>query len=406
MNVDDRAWDAYQKVNRQFAQKIAEDVEDDDMIWIHDYHLMLVPQMLREEIGDTKKNIKIGFFLHTPFPSSYMFIRLPYAKAILEGLLQCDLIGFHTYDYVGHFLSSCSKILHVTTTPNGVQLVENGVKRSVHVGAFPIGIDPEGLQKGMESKDVIERIQEYRSSYYKNKRVIISVDRLDYIKGLPHKFHAFDMFLQQYPEEVGKAVLVQVAVPSREDVPEYNELKSQLNQLCGLINSKYASPGYTPVEFMYRSVDKTTLLSLYGMSDICLVTSIRDGMNLVSYEYIACHEKTHGQLVISEFAGAAHSLKGCIVINPWDAANCIEGIKKAFELTSEQKEKNWKKMWQYVSKYTSAYWGQTFTEELARIGPGYSLPRNPELEPNVNAVNGRSHSQHPDDSEEHAMGTM
>lgn len=331
---------------------------------------MLVPQMLRGEIDKSKKNIKIGFFLHTPFPSSYIFFRLPYAKPLLEALLHCDLVGFHTYDYVGHFLSSCSKILNLPTTPNGVQFVKNGVVKSVHVGAFPIGIDPLAQQTTMKSDQVQKLIKEFQRSHYKDKKVIISVDRLDYIKGLPHKLHAFDMFLKTYPNQIGKVVLVQVAVPSREGVSEYSDLRSQLNKMCGLINSKYAKPGYCPLEFMFRSIDKDTLIALYAIADVCLVTSVRDGMNLVSYEYIACHNKSHGQLVISEFTGAAHSLKGCITINPWDINNTVEGLQRAIEVDADERERNWQKMWKYVNKYTSAYWGQIFCEELARIGSG------------------------------------
>lgn len=364
MNFEEEPWEAYVEVNKLFAQEIAKDVKDGDAVWVHDYHLMLLPQMLREQLDRVNTKAKIGFFLHTPFPSSTEFCKLPYRETILDGLLRADLIGFHTYDYARHFLSACSKALNLPTTPNGVEFKD----RTVHVGAFPIGIDPEKQIDGVKKNAVMQLVSGRKAKFYEDKQVIVSVDRLDYIKGLPHKFHAFDQFLENNPDKVGKVVLIQIAVPSRQDVEEYQTLCSHIGELAGRINAKYGNVEYTPLVYRFSSVPFDELLALYAMSDVCLVTSTRDGMNLVAYEYIACQAKTHGQLVISEFAGAAQSMKGCIVINPWDAGDIMEGLKKALEMNPKQKEMNWLKMNEYVLKFTSAHWGQSFIEELARVG--------------------------------------
>lgn len=213
---------------------MVKDVQDGDMIWVHDYHLMLLPQMLREEIGDTKKNVKIGFFLHTPFPSSEIYRILPVREELLTGVLSCDLVGFHTYDYARHFLSSCARILEVQTTPNGVELKG----KYVTVAAFPIGIDPEKFHKQLEQAATRNRI-EFLKKKFEGVKLIVGVDRLDYIKGVPQKLHALEVFLTEHPEWVGKVVLVQVAVPSREDVEEYQNLRAVVNELVGRINGKF-----------------------------------------------------------------------------------------------------------------------------------------------------------------------
>lgn len=367
MTFEEPPWEAYVKVNRMFARKVAEDVRNNDIVWIHDYHLMLMPKLLREELKQLQKSpkaLKIGFFLHIPWPSSVEFMKLPYREEILSSLLNADLCGFHTYDYARHFLSACHKILGLTTSPNGVMYND----RNVHVGAFPIGINPEKELAAMKKDVVINRVKELKDGSFRDRSVIISVDRLDYIKGLPHKFHAFDMFLENNPEFVGKAVLLQIVVPSRQDVKEYQILRSHISELAGRINAKYGTVTYQPIVYRHTSVSHDELVAMYALADICFVTSTRDGMNLVSYEYIACQYENHGQLVISEFAGAAQSMKGSIVINPWDTNDMIEALRKALTLSPEKKKENWEKMWDYVNAYTSAHWGISFVDELTSIG--------------------------------------
>ncbi|CCE88986.1 Piso0_001781 [Millerozyma farinosa CBS 7064] len=363
MNFDENAWAAYIEANREFCHEIVQQVEDDDIIWVHDYHLMLLPQMLREELKG-KKNIRIGFFLHTPFPSSEIYRILPVRKEILVGVLSCDLIGFHTYDYARHFLSSVSRIVaNVTIWPNRIDYAG----RSVAVGAFPIGIDVDKFTEGLKRPNVIERIQQLKNKF-KDTKIIVGVDRLDYIKGVPQKLHAFEIFLTENPDWIGKVVLVQVAVPSRGDVEEYQSLRATVNELVGRINGKFGTVEFVPIHFMHKSVSFDELISLYYLSDVCLVSSTRDGMNLVSYEYIACQQDNKGALILSEFAGAAQSLNGAIIVNPWNTEELSDAIKESLTLPDEKKAHNFQKMFDYIAKYTSAFWGESFVKELAKHG--------------------------------------
>ncbi|KAK7739704.1 Trehalose-6-P synthase/phosphatase complex synthase subunit [Cytospora paraplurivora] len=369
ITFDESAWAAYHEVNSLFAQTVVADVQDNDMIWVHDYHLMLLPEMLRELIGTSKKNVKIGFFLHTPFPSSEIYRILPVREALLKGLLYCDLIGFHTYDYARHFLSSCSRILGVTTTPNGVEL--NG--KFITVGAFPIGIDPEKFVDALKTPKVTERIAAL-SRKFEGVKLIVGVDRLDYIKGVPQKLHALEVFLTEHPEWIGKIVLVQVAVPSRQDVEEYQNLRAVVNELVGRINGKFGTIEFMPIHFLHQSVSFDELTALYAMSDVCFVSSTRDGMNLVSYEYIATQRERHGVMILSEFTGAAQSLSGSLIVNPWNTEEMANALHDAVTMSAEQREANYRKLEKYVFKYTSAWWGKQFVTEMKRLdataGPG------------------------------------
>lgn len=349
-------------MNLLFAKTVAKDVQDGDMIWVHDYHLMLLPEMLRNELGNSRKNIKIGFFLHTPFPSSEIYRILPVREALLHGVLHCDLIGFHTYDYARHFLSSCSRILETSTTPNGVEY--NG--KFVTVGAFPIGIDPDKFVEGLKQPKVQERIA-VLSRKFEGVKLIVGVDRLDYIKGVPQKLHALEVFLTEHPEWIGKIVLVQVAVPSRQDVEEYQNLRAVVNELVGRINGKFGTIEFMPIHFLHQSVNFEELCALYAVSDVCLVSSTRDGMNLVSYEYIATQHDRHGVMILSEFTGAAQSLNGSLIVNPWNTEELANAIHDAVTMSPEMREANFRKLERYVFKYTSSWWGQSFVTELTRV---------------------------------------
>ncbi|CAK4004427.1 glycosyltransferase family 20 [Lecanosticta acicola] len=365
ITFDESAWDGYVEANRLFAKEIARDVQDNDLVWIHDYHLMLLPAMLREELnrGESKpKNVKFGFFLHTPFPSSEIYRILPVRNEILQGVLHCDLVGFHTYDYARHFLSSCARILGLPTTPNGVEFQG----KLVTVGAFPIGIDPDKFTQAMEKDNVIRRIDALKKKF-EGVKIIVGVDRLDYIKGVPQKLHALEVFLTEHPEWIGKVVLVQVAVPSRQDVEEYQNLRAVVNELVGRINGKFGTIEFMPIHFMHKSVSFDELTALYSISDVCLVSSTRDGMNLVSYEYIACQQERHGALILSEFTGAAQSLNGALVVNPWNTEELADSIHDAVTMGDEQRALNYQKLAKYVNKYTSAWWGESFVSELTRI---------------------------------------
>ncbi|KAK5115709.1 hypothetical protein LTR62_000798 [Meristemomyces frigidus] len=365
VTFDESAWDAYCEVNRIFAREIAKDVKDNDLVWVHDYHLLLMPAMLREELAKLDKppsNVKLAFFLHTPFPSSEIYRILPVRNEILEGVLHCDLIGFHTYDYARHFLSSCARILGLPTTPNGVEF--HG--KLVSVGAFPIGIDPEKFINGLQKENVKRRIEKLEKTF-EGQKVIVGVDRLDYSKGMPQKLHALEVFLTEHPEWIGKVILVQVAVPSRQDVEEYQNLRGVINELIGRINGKFGTVDFTPIHFLHKTVSFDELIALYAVADVCLVTSTRDGMNLVSFEYVACQNKRHGSLILSEFPGAAQFLNGSLVVNPWNTEELADAIHESVTMSDEQRAINYDKMGTYVNKYTSAWWGQSFVSELTKI---------------------------------------
>ncbi|KAL1847613.1 Trehalose-6-P synthase/phosphatase complex synthase subunit [Paecilomyces lecythidis] len=359
---DENAWEAYREANLIFAKTIAKEAEDGDLIWVHDYHLMLLPEMLREELNALgKKNIRMGFFLHTPFPSSEIYRILPVRSELLRGVLHCDLIGFHTFDYARHFLSSCSHILGLVTTPSSVKFQG----KTVSVGAFPIGIDPEKFAEGLKSPKVQSRIASLENKF-QGMKLMVSVDRLDYIKGIPQKMHALEVFLSNHPEWVGKVVLVQVAVPSRQDVEEYQNLRAVVNELVGRINGKFGTVDYMPIHFMHKSVSFDELLSLYAVSDACVVSSTRDGMNLVSFEYIASQKKRKGVLILSEFAGAAQSLNGALVVNPWNTEELAKAYQEAMSMDDDQRAQKFDKLDKYINKYTSAFWGKSFVTELAQ----------------------------------------
>lgn len=368
INFDENAWLAYNEANMAFSREIEKNVSDNDIVWVHDYHLMLLPEMLRSAIKEKAlKNVKLGWFLHTPFPSSEIYRILPVRQEILRGVLSCDLVGFHTYDYARHFLSSVQRVLDVNTLPNGVEF--DG--RFVNVGAFPIGIDVDTFTDGLKEESVIERITKLKETF-KDVKIIVGVDRLDYIKGVPQKLHAMEVFLNEHPEWIGKVVLVQVAVPSRGDVEEYQYLRSVVNELVGRINGQFGTVEFVPIHFMHKSIPFQELISLYAVSDVCLVSSTRDGMNLVSYEYIACQQEKKGSLILSEFTGAAQSLNGALIVNPWNTDELAESIHESLTIPTEKKDANWEKLYKYISKYTSAFWGENFVHELSTIVPNDS----------------------------------
>ncbi|GHJ88576.1 hypothetical protein NliqN6_4978 [Naganishia liquefaciens] len=427
MNFDESHWLAYREANMRFAEVVHSFVEAGDMVWVQDYHLMLLPMLLRTMItgqtaqGETtrkelsrvavgvptdiashlgldegvadvdpyeededrelharwaaakeqadraaeangKPGVKIGFFLHTPFPSSEIYRILPVRREILLGVLQCDLIGFHTYDYARHFLSSCTRILGLPTMPNGV----NFEGRYAHVGTFPIGIEPMQFVEGLRRDKVQTRLNQLEKRF-DGIKVIIGVDRLDYIKGVPQKLHAMEIFLEQHPEMIGKVVLVQLAIPSRQDVEEYQNLRSMVNELVGRINGQFGTVEWVPIHFMHTSVPFEELTAMYALSDACLVTSTRDGMNLVAYEYISCQREKHGVMILSEFAGAAQSLNGSVIMNPWDVQSTADAIHAAVTMDAETRKSNHEKLWRYVSTHTSERWGTDFVTDLKRI---------------------------------------
>ncbi|CDF33503.1 unnamed protein product [Chondrus crispus] len=355
---DFKYWDAYSKANHRFAEAVMQVYEPGDLVWVQDYHLMLLPSLLRKRIRD----VTIGFFLHTPFPSSEVYRILPVRSKVLQGVLAADLIGFHTYDYARHFLSVCTRILGLDASPKGVTYKDH----FANVGIFPIGIDPNAWIKALRSPSVKERILELEEKF-RGKKVLLGVDRLDYIKGVPHKLMAFRNLLSNHPEWKERVVLVQIGVPSRTEVDEYKKLISQTNELVGRINAQYGSVEYAPIVFINQSVNFDDLCALYTVADVAVVTSIRDGMNLVSYEYVVCQQERHGVLVLSEFAGSAQSLSSAIRVNPWNTEELANAMHEALTVPERERAlKHWK-LYHYVTKHTAAFWARSFVSELQQI---------------------------------------
>lgn len=356
-----RFWEGYQKVNQKFADAIIANASDNDTIWVHDYQLMLVPQMIRKE----RPNVRIGYFLHIPFPSFEIFRTLPYRESLLKGVLGADLIGFHTYDYERHFLSSINRIVGAEVSFN--EVVWDG--RNIHVDTFPMGIDYQKFHTTAKNqlqnnKTDAALKSRFLMKTHKDKKIVLSIDRLDYTKGIANRLRGFNTFLKKYPEYRGKVELIMLAVPSRTDVPQYQLLKKEVDELVGRLNGKFASAEWTPVHYFYRTLPFENLIDLYTSSDIALITPIRDGMNLVAKEFIASRVDQKGVLILSEMAGAAAELTEALNINPNSYDQIADTLKKAFEMPAEEQVHRNKLMQKRLERYDVAKWANDFMDLL------------------------------------------
>ncbi|EOY27866.1 hypothetical protein QUC31_012721 [Theobroma cacao] len=348
--------DAYKKANQMFADVVNEHYEEGDVVWCHDYHLMFLPKCLKER----NNKMKVGWFLHTPFPSSEIHRTLPSRSELLRSVLAADLVGFHTYDYARHFVSACTRILGLEGTPEGVE--DQG--KLTRVAAFPIGIDSDRFIRALELPQVQDHMKELKERFA-GRKVMLGVDRLDMIKGIPQKILAFEKFLEENPNWRDKVVLLQIAVPTRTDVPEYQKLTSQVHEIVGRINGRFGTLTAVPIHHLDRSLDFPALCALYAVTDVALVTSSRDGMNLVSYEFVACQASKKGVLILSEFAGAAQSLgAGAILVNPWNITEVASSIGYALNMPADEREKRHHHNFMHVTTHTSQEWAATFVSEL------------------------------------------
>ena len=349
---DETYWHAYKKVNEHFCRDIVEDLRSDDKVWVHDYQLMLLPALLRAKRPD----IKIGFFLHIPFPSFELLRLLPYREEILEGLLGADLIGFHEYDYVRHFLSSVYRICNYEPHLNEL-MVHN---RLVRVDAFPMGIDYRRYADSVKEPEVIQEIKKIKRQ---NKlQLIISVDRLDYTKGLLKRLEAFDWFLGRYPEYQGKVKLIVVAVPSRTKVDEYAELRKEIECSVSRINGGYGTLDWMPISYLYCSMPFEKLTALYAAADIAMITPLRDGMNLVAKEFVACQQDKEcpGILILSEMAGAASELAEAVIVNPHDKNAIADALQQSLQMPVDERIRRNELMQKRLSRYTVTRWANDF----------------------------------------------
>lgn len=429
---------AYKKFNKKFCKRILQIVQPGDVVWVHDYHLMLLPQMLKERV-----DVKVAYFLHTPFPSDEVFYKLPNCKEILRGMLASDKIAFHLPEYRAQFIDACKKCLNISDfinenkkefsskelnktfikdssvkmnqsnqsnqpkensqvknknhseislkkleegskekckisqndslsviklTNNSFYKTVKGIKYSttfietnkkIELSAIPIGIDPKMFTDTLKKENVQKRIKEIKEKF-KDKKIILGVDRTDYIKGMPHRMKAYEQFIKEYGKN---AVYLQVAVPSRLNIFEYSKLVSKLMFFSGEINNEIDN---SDVFLLNSSVNFEELCALYASADVLLITSLRDGMNLVALEYLACQEINKGVLVLSKFAGAVDTLPGCLVINPWCFSEVTNTLNKALNMSSEEKERRYSINKGNFTKFTAVYWAKKNVEVLLK----------------------------------------
>lgn len=357
-------WETYKAVNQKFADTILEKAADDDTIWVHDYQLMLVPQMVREK----RPNISIGFFLHIPFPSFEIFRTLPWRTEILTGLLGVDLIGFHTYDYERHFLSSVRRLLGLEVSFNDIYLDNRVIK----VDSFPMGIDykkfseaaKEHSQRDETQKSELQKRLDTHKKSAPDAKFFLSIDRLDYSKGIAKRLNAYEYFLNKYPEYKEKVRLIILAVPSRSNVPQYKLLKKEIDELVGRINGELSTVSWTPIWYFYRSMPFENLIDLYTTCDIAWLTPIRDGMNLVAKEYIATRTDKTGVLILSEMAGSANEMNESLLINPNNFEQIADTLHKAITMPKKEQQERNTVLQKRLARYNVEKWANDFMTSL------------------------------------------
>ncbi|WP_209330249.1 bifunctional alpha,alpha-trehalose-phosphate synthase (UDP-forming)/trehalose-phosphatase [Lunatimonas salinarum] len=358
INYKDAYWDAYYEVNRKFCDAILAYAEPEDTIWVHDYQLLLLPMMLREALPDAT----IAFFQHIPFPSYEIIRMLPWRRQLLEGMVGADLIGFHTYDDMRHFLSAVGRILGLSNESGYIQADH----RLVNVDSFPMGIDYDKFANAAISQKTLTKRKKFKDQLG-GQKLLITIDRLDYSKGIPQRIRAFDRLLDQREDFHGKVSMIMVVVPSRAKVQSYKELKTEIDTLVGRINSKYSTLNWVPIHYFYRSFPFEELSAFYSMSDIALVTPLRDGMNLVCKEFVASKTDQDGVLILSEMAGASKELVDAILVNPNDISAVEQAIVAALTMSDEEKKSRIASMQSSLKKYDIFQWVEVFMDRLAHV---------------------------------------
>ena len=363
-------WDAYVAVNRRFADQAAEVAADNAVVWVQDYQLQLVPQMLREQRPD----LRIGFFLHIPFPPGELFGQIPWRRQLLEGLLGADLVGFQLPGAAANFVRLVRARVGYKTHRDTVYLPDG---RSVHARAFPISIDSAGLEELARKPETEKRAREIRENLGNPKQLLLGVDRLDYTKGIIQRLRAFGELLSDEVLDIEDVVFVQVATPSRERVEQYRVLRDDIDRLVGRINGDLGHIGPQPITYLHASYPREEMAALFRAADVMVVTPLRDGMNLVAKEYVACRYDGQGALVLSEFAGASAELKQAFLVNPYD----INGLKSSLlaAMRSDRRElgRRMRAMRKQVTENDIAKWASEFLTELRRERPPHSKTTRP-----------------------------
>lgn len=352
-----RTWDAYKKANRLFAEEVIRLATPSSTIWVHDYQLLLVPELLRNAWPTSK----IGFFLHIPFPSPEVMKQLPHAPQLTFGLLGADLLGFHTKGYSNNFLAYCKESNIGTVMERKVALV----KRLVRVAEFPIGIDYVKFSQATKRRLVQFEVARLRWKY-RGKKVIVAFDRLDPTKGFLERLRAYRTLLQEHPELHKKILLVMVANPSRTSVPEYIQLKESVEKLVAKINAEFGTRSWKPIEYQYTTMGYQKIAALFGRADVGFIVPIRDGMNLVTKEYVASQQRSPGVLVLSETAGSAEELKDAIMVNPHKQRTIVDGLYKALTMSPKELSRRVIKMQKHLARFTVDKWAQGFIDNLQK----------------------------------------
>jgi trehalose 6-phosphate synthase/phosphatase len=353
-------WESYESANAAFAERVLKASRPTDLIWVQDFHLMLLPGMVRRR----RSRARIGWFCHIPWPGHDFFEILPWRRAILDGLLGADLLGFHTEGYADNFLGCVDALVpdaRVDFARKSVRLSDH----TVRVTVSPIGIPLDEIQTLASDPEVtaeVERIQRWVD----NRRIILGVDRLDYTKGIPHRIHAFEQLLRSDRAARNRYVLVQIMVPSRTDVRAYADLKTEIDRLVGDINGRFSSAGRVPIQYFYRNLPATQLYAHYRAADVALVTPLRDGMNLVALEFAACRIHGGGVLVLSEFAGAAQYLNDALIVNPYDIQGLSHTLREALAMPAEEAARRMHGLRAQVHKLDVHRWADDYLDQLEK----------------------------------------
>ncbi|CAN5556974.1 bifunctional alpha,alpha-trehalose-phosphate synthase (UDP-forming)/trehalose-phosphatase [soil metagenome] len=361
MRYDPAWWHQYHVVNQRFADQVLQMAQPGDLVWVHDYQLMLVPSMLHERMPE----LKIGFFLHTPFPSFETFRCHPKSRELVTGILGANLIGFHTFGYMRHFRSTVLRLLGIESD---ITRIRSDDGHTSVMGVFPIGINAKKFTETLDSPEFAERDAEL-NAWNAGKRVVLSVERMDYTKGILHRLDAIERFLAECEDRDGIKFIF-VSVPSREEVEEYKELRAETEARIGRINGKYATISSSPIRFIHGSVNFIDLCALYATADVAMVTPLIDGMNLVAKEYLACQRARHGVLILSEFAGAAEELSNALLVNPYDAQSVARTLTEALTIPEDERRASNEPMRERVMKFDAQHWARAFIEQLNATTPG------------------------------------
>lgn len=350
-------WRPYFAVNRRFAQAAAAVARGSDIVWVHDYHLQLVPALLRK----LRPRLRIGFFLHIPFPPEELFEWLPWRSAILQGLLGADVVGFQTQAAAQNF----SRLARQYTTAEGTDARLSFQGREIRVGSYPISIDSRWFESVAHAEKTARRAAEIRRRVGAGRKILLAVDRLDYTKGIDVRLRAFEELLRSGRRSVEDCVLMQIAVPSRENVQEYAEMRDRIELTVGRINGQYSEPGRVAVHYFRRSLSREELVAYYRAADVMLVTPLRDGMNLVAKEYVATRVDNSGVLVLSEFAGAARELRRALLVNPRDLDGMAATFERALRLPRAEARMRMSVLRMVVRRHDVFAWAEEFLEALS-----------------------------------------